>query len=87
MHDVMESMNSPETQKIKAWNKVHKDILILVKKKKEGEGFRQKYCNTKWKKKSQKFFYNMSLLKYSYKYFINNNKMPDTVMEGKLWEC
>lgn len=39
------------------------------------------------KKKSQKFFYNMSLLKYSYKYFINNNKMPDTVMEGKLWEC
>lgn len=42
---------------------------------------------TKWKKKITNAPLRHVIAAYSYETFINNNKMPDTVMKGELLEC
>lgn len=47
--------------------------------------FTKETDSKKLKKKNYNKIKKNTLMKNSYKTFINNNKMPDTVMKGELW--
>lgn len=59
--------------------------FISILKKRDSD--KRKITMTKWKKKITNAPLRHVIAAYSYKTFINNNKMPDTVMKGELLEC
>lgn len=55
--------------------------------KKERDSVKRKKNYDKMEKKITNAPLRHVIAAYSYKTFINNNKMPDTVMKGELLEC
>lgn len=71
--DVMKSRNKPETQKFKS---MEQSPLRYFNSSLKKDSYKSTLTQNN---KITRAAYDMSLLKYSYNSFINNNKMPVTV--------